>query len=97
MPSNTKKSVVMIFAIEKPLWKNTVCAIERIAVPIRPTTAGLRPVIQPDTILLLLNFSKNLATIRIIIKDGRTTPRVAQKAPKIPSKTPCSLPRVFPI
>jgi hypothetical protein len=67
-----------------PFGKNTVLPTERNAVPIIPTTAGFKPDITPLTALLFLNFSKHLAIIRIMIKDGSTIPSVAITAPRTP-------------
>ena len=57
---------------DSPAGKSTVVAMESTAAPIRPTTAGLSPAIQPWITVLLRNFSYSLATIMIIT----TTPTI---------------------
>ena len=69
---------------EKPSGKKTVFPTDTAAAAIRPITAGFNPVITPCTYLLLLNLAKNRATINIMTNEGRTTPKVAQNAPKTP-------------
>ncbi len=50
-------SGVLKIAVLIPSGKKTVAAIDIAAEPIRPITAGLRPVIQPETMWLFLNLS----------------------------------------
>ena len=69
----------------KPFSTNTVLPIDSTDAPIKPITAGFKPVIQPFTILFVLNFSKNFATKMIIISEGKITPSVAQIEPVIPA------------
>ena len=50
-----------------------------------PTTAGRRPFMQPLTMPFSWKAAKHRATIRIMTKEGSTTPKVAHTAPKNPA------------
>ena len=55
--SETQSAAVPKAAAERPAGKSTVSPTETTEAPIRPTTAGLRPDMQPPTIRLLRNLS----------------------------------------
>ena len=52
---------------------------------IRPTTQGRTPERNAFTPLYLRKFLRRAEIIRIMIKEGSTTPNVATIAPKIPA------------
>lgn len=53
------------------------------ALIIKKATAHLIPEKAYATYLFAIKASKNKEIIKMIIKDGKTTPKVAKKAPKI--------------
>lgn len=74
---------------DKDTAENTVSPTEMTAALIRPTTAGRSPDNTPLTKRFSEKAAKHFATSIMMIKEGRTTPKVAQKAPKRP---PASIP-----
>ena len=61
-----------------PFGKKTVEATEIALAPIRPTTAGFKPDMQPLTVLLDLNFSKHRGLIGgwTVEDDAGFTPEI---------------------
>ena len=83
--TNKKNASILNVEILPPLYGITALNKKTIAVErIKDKTIGLTPKSAPLTNLFAKNLFKIIATIMMIIIEGRITPMVAQIAPKTP-------------
>ncbi len=79
--SNAKSSYI----IEPPPKKITLTKNSKAVEKINDNTIGLTPDKAPWTNLFFRNLFIIIATIKMMIKEGKTTPKVAHKDPRMPA------------